>query len=103
MFDVHSQGKNDTELVTEGDLLGQFSYAIDSTPIQEFTVKDVSFIAWMAYASTHTHILLLCSCVVFFLFSPPFLSYSRRVRLIHTFYLIFFLIMAILCTLVCIE
>ena len=69
MFDVHSQGKNDTELVTEGDLLGRFSYAIDSTPIQEFTVKDVSFIAWMTYASTHTHTFCCCAHVLFSFFS----------------------------------
>jgi SUN domain-containing protein 1/2 len=33
-------GKNDTEPVTEGDKLGQFTYSTDGAPIQEFDVKD---------------------------------------------------------------
>ncbi|CAI7988775.1 SUN domain-containing protein 2 [Geodia barretti] len=33
-------GKNETELVHEGETLGQFTYTIDGTPIQEFPVRD---------------------------------------------------------------
>jgi SUN domain-containing protein 1/2 len=33
-------GKNETEHVTEGDVLGEFTYSIDSIPIQEFPVED---------------------------------------------------------------
>ena len=36
------QGKNETEPVTKGDILGQFSYVIDNGPIQEFSVEEVN-------------------------------------------------------------
>ena len=39
---THTQGKNDTEPITDGDVLGQFTYSTDDSAIQEFTVKDVS-------------------------------------------------------------
>ena len=88
LFYIHDynyvQGKNDID-VTRGDVLGQFSYSLDGTPIQEFTISDVSL--WMQIAAFW--FMLVCVS-------------SRRVWLILTSCLNFCLIMAMHTTLVCI-
>ena len=76
---LYTQGKNETEHITEGDVLGQFTYSIDSTPIQEFTVKDVSSV----HCNTIYHNIVEPSST--FYHHVPFLPHYRMARHTLTF------------------